>query len=169
MAMLMLVIGPSVAAAKPVHHPVSVRIDTVLAADTDHGFDERLERMRRPLLQLFHYSTYQRLSHEEKKTECGRVLIFSLPGGRILHVEPRSIEGNMIELEVMLFQGEQPRMTTDFFMMNRGMLLLGGPRYKQGMLIISIGAEAPLPPSPPRQPHPHPHVTIASPLPSVED
>lgn len=159
---LMLVIGPSIASAGAVHQPVSVRIDSVLAADTDQGFDERLEPMSRPLKMLFHYSTYRLVSHEEKKTECGRMLSFNLPGGRILHVEPRGIDGNMIELEVMLFQGERPMMTTDFHMMNRGTLFLGGPRYKEGMLIISIGAAAPLPPSP------HRHHLTASPYPTIE-
>jgi len=160
-AVLMLVIGPA-AAAQSRHHRVSVEIRSVLAADTNEGFDERLGPMTRPLKMLFHYSTYRLVSHEEKRTECGRMLSFNLPGGHILHVEPRGIDGNMIELEVVLFQGERPMMTTDFHMMNRGMLLLGGPRYKEGMLIISIGAAAPLPPSP------RPHHLAASPRPTID-
>ncbi len=142
---LMLVIAPMTASAKGPHHQVFVEIKSVLAADTNEGFDERLGPMSHPLKMLFHYSTYRLVSHEEKKTECGRVLSFTIPGGHILHVEPRGIDGNMIELEVVLFQGARPMMTTDFHMMNRGMLLLGGPRYKEGMLIISIGATTPLP------------------------
>jgi hypothetical protein len=169
-AVLMLVIGPAAAAAQVLHHPVSVDIKSVLAADTNQGFDSRLGTMTRPLKMLFHYSTYRLLSHEEKKTECGRMLFFSLPGGRILHVEPRGIDGNMIELEVVLFQGEKPMMATDFHMMNRGTLLLGGPRYKEGMLIISIGAAAPLPPSAHRQlpSNPHHHLSAASPHPDLD-
>jgi len=160
---LVLVIGPATAAAKGLHHQVSIDIKSVLAADTDEGFDERLGPMSNPLRLLFHYSTYRLVSHEEKKTECGRMLTFSLPGGHILHVEPRGVDGNMIELQVVLFQGAKPMMTTDFHMMNRGMLLLGGPRYKEGMLIISIGAAGPLPP-----PSPHHHHLEASPYPTVQ-
>ena len=169
-AVLMLMIGPAIAAAEALHHPVSVDIKSVLAADTNQGFDERLGTMTRPLKMLFHYSTYRLVSHEEKKTECGRMLFFSLPGGRILHVEPRGIDGNMIELEVVLFQGEKPMMATDFHMMNRGTLLLGGPRYKEGMLIISIGAATLLPPSAHHRlpSNPHHHLSAASPLPDAD-
>jgi hypothetical protein len=144
-AVLALLGNPAKTSADPAHHPVSIDIKSVLAADTNEGYDEGLGSLSRPLGMLFHYSTYKLLSHEIKGTECGRMLSFSLPGGRILQVEPRSIEGNMIELEVVLFQGERPQLSTDFHMMNRGQLLLGGPRFKQGMLIISIGAQTNLP------------------------
>jgi hypothetical protein len=51
----------------------------------------------------------------------------------------------------MLFQGARPMMTTDVRMRNHGMLIIGGPHYQQGMLIIPIGADAPelaMPPGP---------------------
>lgn len=167
-AVLILLVGPSLAAAQAVHHyPVSVHIDSVLAADTNQGFDTRLEPMSRQLKLLFHYTTYRLVSHQERRTECGRMISFTLPGGRILHVEPRGIDGNMIEMEVILFQGERPLMTTDFHLMNHGMLLLGGPRYQQGMLIVSIGASASLPPVAPHRPHRA--VASASPSPDDDD
>jgi len=167
MAVLASVTVPETARAEDIHHPVSVDIKSVLAADTNQGFDERLGSMSRPLGMLFHYSTYRLISHEEKRTECGGTLSFTLPGGRILHVEPRGIDGNMIELEVVLFQGERPQMTTDFHMMNRGTLLIGGPHYKEGMLIISIGAATAVP----RRAHgPHHHLPLsaASPHPDLD-
>ncbi|HTY54911.1 MAG TPA: hypothetical protein VMB26_06925 [Candidatus Binataceae bacterium] len=145
LAALILALGPGSVAGEGVHHPVTVDIKSVLAADTNEGFDERLGPMSRPLGMLFHYSTYRLISHEAKRTECGRMLSFNLPGGRILHVEPRGVDDNMIELEVVLFQGERPQLSTDFHMMNRGTLLLGGPHYKEGMLIISIGAATVVP------------------------
>jgi hypothetical protein len=49
----------------------------------------------------------------------------------------------MIAMELMLFNGAHPMMTTDVRMRNHGMLIIGGPRYRQGMLIIPIGADAP--------------------------
>ena len=164
-AIVVLAIAQHSVRADDVHQPVSVDIKSVLAADTNQGFDERLGPITRPLGMLFHYSTYRMISHEEKRTECGRMLSFSLPGGRILHVEPRGVEGNMIELEVVLFQGERPQLTTDFHMMNRGTLLLGGPHYKEGKLIISIGAVAVVPAATVRR-H-HLPLSIASPRPSL--
>ena len=71
----------------------------------------------------------------------GGTLAFDLPGGRILHVEPSGIDGDMISMELVLFQGPRPVMTTDLKLRNHGVLILGGPRYEQGMLIVEIGAD----------------------------
>jgi hypothetical protein len=71
----------------------------------------------------------------------GTLLSFDLPGGHILHIEPQGIDGDMIAMELVLFQGERPVMTTDLKLRNHGMLIVGGPRYEQGMLIISIAAD----------------------------
>ena len=41
---------------------------------------------------------------------------------------------------IVLFDGTRPMMTTDLKLKNNGTLIVGGPRYEQGMMIISIGA-----------------------------
>lgn len=137
---LVLAIAPS-ATAEMLRSVVAVKVDSVIAADTNQGFDTRLGPMSQQLEHAFRYSSYRLLSHQESETQCGQPVTFTLPGGRILQVEPRAVQGNMIDLAVVLFQGERPTMSTELQLMNHAMLLLGGPRYKQGMLIISIGAD----------------------------
>ncbi len=141
LAVLLIAIAPQLALAQIAGRPIAVRIDSVLAADTNKGFDTRLAPMSPRLKKLFHYSTYRLESHEEAITECGHIIGFSLPGGLILHVAPRRIEGDMIEMGVSLFHGEHPMMTTDLHLMNSGVLMVGGPRYETGTLIISIAAQ----------------------------
>jgi hypothetical protein len=55
-------------------------------------------------------------------------------------VQPRAIDDDMIAMEIVLFDGTRPMMTTDLKLKNNGTLIVGGPRYEQGMMIISIGA-----------------------------
>jgi hypothetical protein len=140
---VMLLILPALAAAQIPPNAVEVRIDSVLAADTNQGTDERLQAISRQLSDLFRYTTYRLLSHQESRTHLGEHVAFTLPGGRILHVEPRTLEHHMIAMEVIMFEGERPMMATDLKLMNRGVFLVGGHRYEDGMLIISIGAEMP--------------------------
>jgi hypothetical protein len=123
-------------------HPatVTVHVDSVLAADTNEGIDSRLQKMGTRLQALFSYTTYRLVSHQDGQTECGKMIAFTLPGGRILHVQPRAVDHDMIAMELVLFQGPRPLMTTDLKLRNNGILIIGGPRYEQGMLIISIGA-----------------------------
>ncbi len=130
---------------------ILLRVDEVIAADTGEGVDERLLPMGGRLESLFRYTTYRLVSHQVGSTECGQTAAFTLPGGWIVHVEPSAVRDNMIAMELMLFQGARPMMTTDVRLRNHGMLIVGGPHYRQGMLIIPIGADAPelaMPPAP---------------------
>ena len=142
-AALLLLVTVAALAGQSVKAPVDVRIDSVLAADTNQGCDKQLSWLKHRLKRLFHYSTYHLMRHEESHTGFGQTATFSLPGGRILHIEPIGMDGEMIRMEVMLFQGEQPTMVTDLKIMNHGIFMVGGPRYEQGTLIISIETVAP--------------------------
>jgi hypothetical protein len=139
---------------------VKVRVDSVLATDTHEKIDARLPRgMILRLTSLFDFTAYQLVRREEQRAKCGRMISFSLPGGRILRVAPQSIDGGMIAMELVLFDGARPVMTTDLKLMNHGILIVGGPRYQQGMLLTIIAtdtndapAEAPHDASPPLAP-----------------
>jgi hypothetical protein len=135
----------------PRNRVILLHVDEVIAADTGLGVDERLLPMGLRLQSLFRYTTYRLISHQVSRTECGRMTAFTLPGGWIVHVEPSAVRDNMIAMELMLFQGARPMMTTDVRLRNHGTLIVGGPHYEQGMLIIPIGADAPelaIPPGP---------------------
>src|SRR5260370_42579192 len=130
--------GFSYAQAAPKH--VFVYIDTVMAADTKEGIDPRVVPMLPKLQGLFSFTTYSLVNSQEGDTECGKMIACTLPGGKILHVQPRAVDGDMIAMEIVLFDGTRPMMTTDLKLRNNGTLIVGGPRYERGMMIISIGA-----------------------------
>lgn len=130
----------SITSAQMASKQVNVYVDSVMAADTNEGTDPRLAPMGQKLRGLFGFSTYSLIGHNEGETDCGKMIAFTLPGGKILHVQPRAIDGDMIAMEIVLFDGTRPMMTTDLKLKNNGTLIVGGPRYEQGMMIISIGA-----------------------------
>ena len=125
-------------AAGPRH--IYVYIDTVLAADTKEGVDPRLVPMMPKLQGLFSFSTYSLVNHQEGETECGKMIAFTIPTGKILHIQPRAVDGDMIAMEIVLFDGTRPMMTTDLKLKDKGTLIVGGPHYEQGMMFMSIGA-----------------------------
>jgi hypothetical protein len=127
-------------AQQPGPKHVFVYIDTVLAADTNEGIDSRVKPMMPKLKGLFSFTTYSLVNSQEGDTECGKMVAFTLPGGKILHVQPRAVDGDMIAMEIVLFDGTRPMMTTDLKLKNGGTLIVGGPRYEQGMMFMSIGA-----------------------------
>ena len=150
---------------------VKVRVDSVLATDTHERIDARLPAaMILRFQRLFDFTAYQLVRREERQAKCGRMISFSLPGGRILRVAPQSIDGGMIAMELVVFDGARPVMTTDLKLMNHGILIVGGPRYQQGMLLTIIAtdtndapAEAPHDVSPPPPPLAAPSLAPAIP------
>jgi hypothetical protein len=124
---------------------ILIRVDSVLAANTGKGMDAQLSSsvIGSRLKALFEYSTYRLVLHQEQQTRCGRMVVFEMPGGRILHIAPSSVLDNMISMEIVLFEGTRPLMTTDLKLMNHAVLIVGGPRYQQGMLITMISTDAP--------------------------
>jgi hypothetical protein len=129
-----------IAAQQPHPQVIILRVDSVLAADTNQGVDPQLGTMGPQLRKMFNYTTYELVSEQNGRTEMGKMIEFTMPGGRILHIEPQSVDRNMIAMEVLLFQGEKPMLTTDLKLPNYGNLIVGGPHYEEGALIITIGA-----------------------------
>ena len=130
----------SVAAQQSHPQAIILRVYSVLAADTNQGVDPQLGTMGPQLRKMFNYTTYELVSEQNGRIEMGKMIEFTMPGGRILHIEPQSVDRNMIAMEVLLFQGEKPMLTTDLKLPNNGNLIVGGPHYQQGALIITIGA-----------------------------
>jgi len=53
--------------------PVEVKIDSVLAADTNQGCDKQLSTLRDRLRRLFHFTTYLLMSHDEGSAGSARL------------------------------------------------------------------------------------------------
>lgn len=95
---------------------VNVQVDSAFVADT----------------------AYKSFSHTNGRTESGKLIVFKLPDGKTLHVMPRAIEGGMISMQVVLFDGERPVMTAEMKLGNGDTFALGGEKYGEGTLFIRI-------------------------------
>jgi hypothetical protein len=122
---------------------VALHVRTVLATDSGTDFDARLDGYRRQLRGLFRYSSYRLVKEEDRHCAFGRSNNFEIPGGRYLEVLPVQFREDRLKLRVLLIEGTSPPpLDTDFTVPNRGNIWVGGPRNPDGVLLISIGAEA---------------------------
>ncbi len=163
LAILMgLVSAANWAAAEGPPCAIAVNVSSVLAANTNQGTDTRLTPISHQLESVFSYTTYRLLSSQRGNTSCGgHAISFSLPGGRLMQVEPRGIEGGMISMRLSVFQAKTLMVATDVKLNNRGVLMVGGPRYGKGVVITSIRAESPELAARP------PHAALAQPAPAA--
>ena len=81
-------------------------------------------------------------SHTNGRTVSGKMIVFTLPGGKTLHVRPRAVVGNMIALEVVLFDGKQTAMTADLNLESGDTFALSGEQHGAGTLLIRISPSA---------------------------
>jgi len=95
---------------------VDVRVDSAFVADANSGA----------------------FSHTGARTQSGKMLVFNLPGGKTLHVMPRAIAGNMIAMQVVLFDGKQTAMTAEMKLESGDTFALSGEKYGEGTLLIRI-------------------------------
>ena len=95
---------------------VDVRVDSAFVADANSGS----------------------FSHTGGRTQSGKMIVFNLPGGKTLHVMPRAIAGNMIAMQVVLFDGRQTAMTAEMKLESGDTFALSGEEYGEGTLLIRI-------------------------------
>jgi hypothetical protein len=95
---------------------VDVRVDSAFVADANSGS----------------------FSHTDGRTQSGKMIVFNLPGGKTLHVMPRAIAGNMIAMQVVLFDGNQTAMTAEMKLESGDTFALSGEKYGEGTLLIRI-------------------------------
>jgi hypothetical protein len=119
---------------------IEVRIDTVLAGNSEKGFDPALRPLKQPFRALFPYSSYRLVQGERRMAAWRREEQFMLPGQRYLVIIPRGIQGDRVSLSLMLIQGSRPLLNTVLSLKNNGTFLVAGPRYNDGVLIFAINA-----------------------------
>jgi len=74
-------------------------------------------------------------SHSNGRTQSGKLIVFSLPGGKTLHVMPRAIDGGMIAMQVVLFDGKRPAMTANLTLGSGDTFALSGEQYGETLLL----------------------------------
>jgi hypothetical protein len=120
---------------------VAVRVGTVLATDGPRAFDARLVDLKPQFDSLFRYASYRLVKQERRVLDWGQGASFDIPGGRYLVVAPKELRDSKVSMQVMLLEGGRPLVDTSVALRDHGVLLLGGPKQQEGVLIITIGAD----------------------------
>jgi hypothetical protein len=118
-----------------------ITISTVLASNQTRSFDPKLEDLRSELRSL-RFKSYRLVDSEQRLIkgtgdQCG----IQLPHDRYLHITTRDHTGDHLRMHVLLNESNRPLINTDIKLEPGSVVLLGGPRSREGTLIITIGAK----------------------------
>jgi hypothetical protein len=139
-AFLVILLAAGVAEAAP---PGSVVVDigVVVASNQGTSIDPALSALRTKLQSMFNYSSYKMLDRMKRTLAVGETGDFVLPGGRSMRVTPVPAPGTKVRLAVQLLEGGRNLLTTTLGLSRGGMVLVGGPPYQSGVMILLISAE----------------------------
>lgn len=136
-----LVVLPVAAASGHAQERVALEVGTVLATNSSNQIDAQLASVRDQLERLFQYTSYRLVKQETSDVSCGKPASFEIPGGRRLQVMAKDTRGGRVSLNVALMKDRHVLMRTDLTLGKRGTIMVGGPRFENGVLIIWIGAK----------------------------
>ncbi len=138
LAFLLLIAHSAAAGPGP---PVSVDVGVVVASNEGSTIDPELSSIRNQLQSMFTYSSYRMVDRLKRTLSEGETGDFGLPGNRSMKVTPVPAKGDKVRLAVQIMEGERNLLTTTLGLSRGGMVLVGGPSYQSGVLILIISAE----------------------------
>ena len=121
--------------------PIAVDVGVVLASSDGTTMDPELSSIRSQLQSMFTYSSYRMVDRQKRTLNVGETGDFGLPGNRSMRVTPVPSEGIKVRLAVQIMEGSSNLLTTTLGLKRGGMVLVGGPSYQKGVLILIISAE----------------------------
>jgi len=121
--------------------PVAVDVGVVLASNEGTTMDPALSSIGNQLQSMFTYSSYRMVDRLGRTLNVGETGEFGLPGNRSMRVTPIPSEGSKVRLAVQIMEGDRNILTTTLGLKRGGMVLVGGPAYQKGVLILIISAK----------------------------
>ena len=139
-AFIGLLVVAQIAVASP-DARVAIDVGVVVASHDGPTMDPELSSIRNELQSMFNYSSYRMVDRLKRTLSVGETGDFGLPGDRSMRVTPVPAKGNKVRLAVQVMEGGRNLLTTTLGLSRGGMVIVGGPPYQKGVLILIISAE----------------------------
>jgi hypothetical protein len=136
---LLLLAALTVSAPARSQSSVSLTVQVIHASNAGTSVDPALAKIRAQLGSM-KYSNYKLLETRPFSTALGAKHAMPLPGGRTLDLYPFGLSGGSLELLVTITDGSKRLLDTTFRLSNNGTILVGGPVYGDGVLLVAISS-----------------------------
>jgi hypothetical protein len=145
-AALSVALVASAAAFAEAGTPEALHVQVTAVRATESGpSDPQLVSLRPRLRKLVGYRAFQIVQREERPCALRTESRFALPGDRHLKLLPKSIDQNVVRMQVRLLEGRKRLVDTNVGVTNGGTMLFGVGRGPLGgdddALIIMLKAE----------------------------
>ncbi len=132
---------PAPAGAARAAAVLSLDVGVVVASNEGGTVDPALGGVRQKLKSMFNYTSYRLLGRQRKSLGIGETGEFALPDARVLRATPSSVSGGKVRIAIQILESGKNVLTTTLGFPRGGMVIVGGPTHKAGVLILLISAE----------------------------
>jgi hypothetical protein len=116
----------------------TVRVDIILAQNTNHGVDSRLQGLHRKLTRIFNFSSYRLVGSESVSPGWNQAAKVSLPNKGKLVLTPITEENGQVIIQAEIYRGSTVTLNTQFRIQPGGTILLNGPKTNEGQIILGL-------------------------------
>jgi len=143
-ALVAVLAAPAIAQAAPSDTTLRIEVTAVRAADSGPS-DPSLVALRPRLRRLVGYRAFQVVNQEARDCDWRSEAHFSLPGGRRLQLLPKSLDDDVVRMQVRLLEGRHRLVDTNIRVMSGATMMFGvgrDARVGDEALIILLKPEA---------------------------
>ena len=116
----------------------NIIVKAILASQGPRYVDPRLSNLVQELESVFRYSSYRLLGKTSMSLGTKETGITPLPGDRVLKITPIRVKGNRVRLRLAILKERRQVFETIIELLNRGSITVGGPKHKEGYLLLNI-------------------------------
>lgn len=114
-------------------------IVVIHATNQKEGYDERLAKLKKHL-SILNFKGFFLLSTKEIKITPGKRMETEIVPSIIMDIELLEKETEKAKFKVILYKRGKNILETEFSIGRKGTMILGGPRYRGGVLLIPVTA-----------------------------
>ncbi len=116
----------------------NITVTVALAVPGGTSVDPKLGEIHKELTSVFRQSSYEQLDEMQFSLDLGGRQTQSLPGGSQLTVQYTGGSGGMVRLNVQITEDGTTALDTNFSISKGGTIIVGGPPYQNGNLVLAI-------------------------------
>jgi hypothetical protein len=119
---------------------IEVYVEIIKADQKSTVVDQKLEELAKELGSVLNYTGFRLVKETRLRLGRGEKGEVTLSPGRLLKLNFQEFKDKQARLVVTIIESEKEIFRTTLLLINEGKVLIGGPPYKSGVLLLRIGA-----------------------------
>lgn len=134
---ILIVVGLACFSSNAAAANVYIDVDVIYASNEHSGREQSLEYLDPNLP----YDSFRLLERQSFRSEFMETSSVDIPEGGTLLIRPESYSGSMIRIKVWIQKATRYKLDMVLQLANGGTVLVAGPSYKNGVILIPISAK----------------------------